>query len=84
MYSSTIPSGRGVLTVLKTLLTAAVDWDVLDQMPCVVRLLEVPRTCASFHDFAAYERLVDGPGPLAPMLTSWCYLGARRGCAVAR
>ncbi len=70
---------NNVLTVLKTLLTAAVDWDVLDQMPCVVRLLKVPRTCASFHDFAAYERLVDGARAVGPNAHLVVLLGGEAG-----
>ena len=50
---------NNVLTVLNTMLKSAVEWDVLDKMPCTVRLLKVPRTSASFHDFAAYDRLVE-------------------------
>lgn len=65
--------------MLKTLLTAAVDWDVLDQMPCVVRLLKVPRTCASFHDFAAYERLVDGARAVGPNAHLVVLLGGEAG-----
>jgi integrase len=50
---------NNVLTVLNTVFTAAMDWGVIDAKPCVVRLLKVPRTCASFHDFGAYNRLVE-------------------------
>src|SRR5215471_11117523 len=28
-------------------------------MPCIVRLLPIPKSEASFHDFEAYERLVE-------------------------
>ncbi len=49
---------NNVLTVLSTVFTTAVEWSVIDQSPCTVRLLKVPRFEASFHDFAAYDRLV--------------------------
>lgn len=49
---------NNVLAVLSKLLKVAVEWDVIDRMPCVVRLLPVPKTEASFHDFEEYERLV--------------------------
>ena len=49
---------NNVLTVLSTLLKTAVEWDVIDRMPCAIRLLPVPKSSASFHDFDDYERLV--------------------------
>jgi integrase len=49
---------NNVLTVLSTLLKRAVEWDVIERMPCKITLLRVPKTSASFHDFDAYERLV--------------------------
>ena len=49
---------NNVLTVLNTLLKKAVEWAVIDRMPCTVRLLAVPKSSARFHDFDDYERLV--------------------------
>ena len=49
---------NNVLTVLNVLLKTAVEWHVIDQMPCSVRLVRVPRSESTFHDFADYERLV--------------------------
>jgi hypothetical protein len=49
---------NNVLRVLNTMLKKAVEWDVLEKMPCTVRLLPVPIPTASFHDFETYERLV--------------------------
>ena len=49
---------NNVLTVLNTLLKKAVEWEVIDRMPCTVRLLPVPKSSARFHDFDDYERLV--------------------------
>ena len=48
---------NNVLTVLNVLLKTAVEWNVLDQMACAVRLVRVPRTKSTFHDFDDYERL---------------------------
>ena len=50
---------NNVLTVLNGLLKTAVEWDVIEQIPCTIRLLRVPKTSASFHDFDDFERLVD-------------------------
>ena len=48
-----------MLTVLSVALRAAVEWQVLDTIPCTIRLLKTPRTTASFYDFDEYERLVE-------------------------
>ena len=50
---------NNILTVLNVLLKTAVEWKVINQMPCAVRMLPVPKTSASFHDFDVFERLVD-------------------------
>jgi integrase len=49
---------NNVLTVLNTMLRKAVEWDVIDRMPCTIRLLPVPLPSAPFHDFDDFERLV--------------------------
>ena len=48
-----------VLTTLSVMLKAALDWDVIERMPCTIRLLHVPPSEAAFHDFEEYARLVD-------------------------
>jgi integrase len=50
---------NNVLTVLNVLLKQAVAWDVIDKMPCTIRLLPIPKPSAGFHDFDEYERLVE-------------------------
>jgi integrase len=50
---------NNVLTVLNVLLKKAVEWEVIERMPCSVKLLPVARPRASFHDYDAYERLVE-------------------------
>jgi integrase len=50
---------NNVLSVLNTLLKVAVEWSVIDQMPCSIRLLPmVPPREAPFHDFDEYHRLI--------------------------
>jgi integrase len=49
---------NNVLTVLNVLLKKAVEWDVIDRMPCTIRLLAIPKPSAGFYDFDEYERLV--------------------------
>ena len=46
-----------MLTVLNVLLRKAVEWNVIERLPCVIKILPVVRPEASFHDFTAYERL---------------------------
>jgi integrase len=49
---------NNVLTVLGVLLKKAVEWNVIDGMPCTIRLLKVPKGSMAFHDFDEYEKLV--------------------------
>lgn len=49
---------NNVLTVLNVLLKKTVEWDVVDRMPCTIRLLPIPLGSAGFYDFDEYERLV--------------------------
>ena len=48
-----------VLTVLSVMLKTAVEWGVIERVPCAMKLLKAPKTTASFHDFEEYERLVE-------------------------
>jgi len=50
---------NNTLTVLNVLLKKAVEWDVINQLPCSVKLLPVPKGSMAFYDFDEYERLVD-------------------------
>ena len=50
---------NNVLTVLSVLLKKAVEWEVIETMPCTIKVLPVVRREASFHDFEGYERLVE-------------------------
>ena len=50
---------NNVFTVLNTLLKAAVEWQILDRVPCTIRLLKVSKPSAAFHDFDTYEHLVE-------------------------
>jgi integrase len=50
---------NNILTVLNTLLRIAVEWGVIEDVPCAVRLLKTPPPVATFHDFGEYERLIE-------------------------
>jgi integrase len=49
---------NNVLTVVSTLLKKAVEWQVIEQMPCAVRLLRTTQGAIDFYDFDEDERLV--------------------------
>jgi hypothetical protein len=48
-----------VLAVLSVLLKKAVKWEVIERMPCTVKLLPVSRGSTAFYEFDEYERLVE-------------------------
>ena len=47
------------MTVLNVLMRTAVEWDVIERVPCSIKMLRTPRTEASFYEFDQFERLVD-------------------------
>jgi integrase len=55
---------NNILVVLNVLLKKAVEWDVVDRMPCAIRLLRISHRSAGFYDFDEYERLVAAAKPL--------------------
>ena len=51
---------NNVLTVLSVLLKKAVEWQVIDKLPCAVRLLTIPKnTAARFYNFEEFARVVE-------------------------
>lgn len=50
-------SVNNALTTLSMLLKVAVEWGVLDRMPCRVRMLKVQHREAVFYDFDQYEAM---------------------------
>ena len=50
---------NNMLTVLNVLMRTAVEWNVIDHVPCSIKLLRTPRTEAGFYDFEQFERLVE-------------------------
>src|SRR5262249_26107560 len=70
---------NNVLTVLNVLLKKAVEWDVIDRMPCSIRLLPVPKMSMSFHDFDEYERLVSAAGEVDATAHLIVLLGGEAG-----
>ncbi len=49
---------NNILTVLNVMLKQAVEWDVIERMPCTIKLLPVSKRATRFYDFGEFERLV--------------------------
>jgi hypothetical protein len=73
---------NNVLTVLNTMLKKAVEWGVLDRMPCMVGVVPTPKPAAQFHDFDAFERLVDAARDLDWRAELIVLLGGEAGTTV--
>jgi integrase len=41
------------------MLRTAVEWELIERIPCTIKLLKTPKSTASFHDCDEYERLVE-------------------------
>lgn len=52
-------TANNILTTLNMLLKVAVEWDVIEMMPCTIRLLPVSQNEAPFHDFDEYLHLIE-------------------------
>jgi integrase len=70
---------NNVLAVLSVLLKKAVEWDVVDRMPCTVRLLPISKSAATFHDFDQYERLVEAANGIDRVTELIVLLGGEAG-----
>ncbi len=78
---------NNVLTALSVTLKHAVDWGVIDAMPCRIRLLKWSLVEVPFYDFSDYRRLVEGARAVDPRIELLVLLGGdaglRRGEAIA-
>jgi integrase len=70
---------NNVLAVLSVLLKKAVEWEVIERMPCVLKLLPVPKGSTKFHDFDEYEKLVETARLLDPRTHLIVLLGGEAG-----
>jgi integrase len=70
---------NNVLTVLATLLRVAVEWGVIERMPCKIKLLRTSQPVATFHDFIAYERLIEAAKVVDPQAHLVVLLGGDAG-----
>ena len=74
-----------MLTVLNMLLKKAVEWDVLERMPCAIKLLPCPKRSMGFHDFdrvrATGRRRAQATDRDAYLMVLWAVM---RDCGWAR
>ncbi len=70
---------NNVVTVLRVLLKTAVEWQVIDRMPCTIQLVKVSQSAAAFHDFDTFERLVEAAGVTGPNAHLIVLLGGEAG-----
>ena len=80
---------NNILATLRRLLSAAVEWDVIDAMPCTIRQVKTSRPVMS-HRGARFTTSRPTSGSWRrhkwsmPTPTSSCFWAARRGCDAAR
>ena len=70
---------NNILAVLSVLLKKAVEWEVIERMPCTMKLLPVPKGSTAFYDFDEYERLVEAARILDPRTHLIVLLGGEAG-----
>lgn len=70
---------NNVLTVLSVLLKRAVEWNIVDRVPCTIRLLKVTKPTMGFWDFDEYERLLVAARMIGPNAGVIVLLGGEAG-----
>jgi integrase len=71
---------NNALVCLNTMLKCAVEWHVIDRMPCTIKLLKVPRVLEpKFYEPHQYERLVNVARELDPRIELFVLLGGDAG-----
>ena len=70
---------NNVLTTLHRLLSVAVEWGVIEGMPCTIRQVKMSRPVMSYHDFEAFERLVAAAQAIGPTTYAIVLLGGEAG-----
>jgi integrase len=78
---------NNVLTTLSMTLKTALEWNVIDEMPCRIRLLKVGSDVPGWYEFSEYQRLVDAAAKIDPRVHLLVLLagdaGMRRGEIIA-
>jgi integrase len=79
LHDKAVRTVNNVLSVLSMTLKKAVEWQVIEHMPCTVRLLKVPQGALGFYDFEEYESLVKAAGTLDAQALVVVLLGGDAG-----
>lgn len=70
---------NNTLSTLNVLLKVAVEWGVIDKMPCTVRLVRTSQRTMTYHDFDEYGRLIDCATRVDPKAHLGVLLGGDAG-----
>ncbi len=70
---------NNALAALRVMLRKAAEWDVIDDVPCRIKLLKVHKEEMKFYDFDDYERLVEAAGQVDARLQLAILLGGEAG-----
>src|SRR5207253_2838217 len=71
---------NNVLNVLSTMLKRAVEWQILEKLPVIVKLVRIDRVGEpQFYEPHEYERLVDGAASIDPRIHLFVLLGGDAG-----
>lgn len=71
---------NNALVCLNGILKRAVEWHVIDRMPCTIKLLNVPKVLEpKFYEPHQYERLVDAAGQFDHRIELFVLLGGDAG-----
>ena len=70
---------NNVLTTLNTMLKAAVEWEVIPQLPVRIKQLKVTTPEMDFYDFDEYERIVEAAKKIDDRIHIMVLLGGDAG-----
>ncbi len=80
-------SANNALTTLSMALKVALEWKVIDRLPCRIKMLKVQQREAAFYDFEVFEALVEAAKKVGSAVYVFVLLcgeaGLRRGEAMA-
>jgi len=65
-------------------LKKAVEWSLIERVPCTIKLRPNPKRSMGFHDFEDYRRLLGRAKRAALRHISWCCSGAMLACDSGR
>jgi len=70
---------NNILTVLNVMLKKAVEWGVIERLPCTIKVLPVSKGSTKFYDFDEFEQLVTAARTTDPRAYVLVLLSAEAG-----